>query len=113
MTKFLIDAHLPYRFRVWNSPDYIHQLDLGPGWDDEQIWDYAKANGLTIVSKDKDFSNMVMMHTPPPRVIHIRFGNLKMKDFHQVISENWEAVCQLSAECKLVNVFLDRIEGID
>jgi len=36
-----------------------------------------------------------------------------MRAFHERISEIWEDVCELSAQYKLVNVFLDRIEGID
>lgn len=36
-----------------------------------------------------------------------------MREFHARISEIWPAVCDLSARCRLVNVFEDRIEGID
>ena len=72
MPKYLIDVNLPYRFGLWNTSEYIHQFDLGDDWSDEQIWDYAKKHNLTIVSKDADFSNKILLKTPPPRVIHIR-----------------------------------------
>ena len=33
---------------------HVHQCGLG-GRDDAAIWEYAKSNGFTIVSKDSDF----------------------------------------------------------
>lgn len=83
MGRYLLDVNLPYYFRLWHGPDYIHLKDL----NDEE--------------------------PPPPRVIHIRFGNLKMRDFHERISGGWAAVCELSARCRIVHIFEDRIEGIE
>ena len=56
MAKFLIDANLPYRFSLWHGPDYIHVFDLNDRWADWEIWDYAKMHGLTIATKDTDFT---------------------------------------------------------
>jgi predicted nuclease of predicted toxin-antitoxin system len=53
-----------------------------------------------------------MMHTPPPKVIHVRVGNMKMKQFYDVLSDLWPGVTSLSDSYKLINVFSDRIEGI-
>ncbi|HKI05678.1 MAG TPA: DUF5615 family PIN-like protein [Thermoanaerobaculia bacterium] len=113
MPRYLIDVNLPYYFHLWRGSDYLHVRDLDDEWLDTQIWSYAKQHSLTIVSKDADFSAKVLIEAPSPRVIHVRFGNLKMREFHARISEIWPAVCDLSARCRLVNVFEDRIEGID
>ena len=43
--------------------------------DDRTLWNYAKANGLTLVSLDTDFAEMAMLHGPPPKVIWLRTGN--------------------------------------
>ena len=59
------------------------------------------------------FSDRVLLTTPPPRVIHIRFGNMRLREFHRNIASRWDAICSLSSQCKLVQVFEDRIEGID
>ena len=80
MPKYLIDVNLPYRFSLWNSDDFVHQTNIDDEWTDEQIWEYAKENNLTIITKDADFSNRIIFHEPPPRVIHIRFGNMKMRE---------------------------------
>lgn len=111
MAGFLIDVNLPYYFSLWNSPDFTHQKDIDDEWTDEQIWKYAKDNNLTIVTKDADFSNKIVLHTPPPKVIHIRFGNMKMKDFFETLSKVWEDVVELNNEFKLVTVYHDRIEA--
>jgi len=113
MPKFLIDVNLPYHFSLWKGIDYIHQNDIDDEWTDTQIWKYATDNGLTIVSKDSDFSNRVIFHIPPPKVIHIRFGNLNIRDFFAAMNSVWNEVLELNNEHKLVTVFSDRIEAIE
>ena len=113
MPDYLVDVNLPYYFSLWNSESYIHQRDINDEWDDDKIWNYAIEHNLTIITKDSDFSNRIMLHNPPPRVIHIRFGNLKMKDFFLTISRCWDEVISLSASNKLVSVYKDRFEGIN
>ncbi len=113
MPKFLIDVNLPYHFSLWKDDDYIHQNDIDDEWTDTQIWNYAELNDLTIVSKDSDFSNRVIFHVPPPKVIHIRLGNLKMRDFFAAMHSAWNEVLELNKDHKLVTVFRDRLEAIE
>ena len=113
MHKFLIDVNLPYHFSLWKSDDIIHQMEIGDEWTDTQIWNYAEQNNLTIVSKDADFSSRVIFHQPPPKVIHIRLGNLKMRDFFVAMNRVWDEVLDLKSDHKLVTVFRDRIEAIN
>lgn len=113
MAKYLIDANLPYYFSLWNNPDYIHVNDLNDAWSDEKIWDYAKEHNLVIITKDADFSIKVLYLGAPPKVIHLRFGNLKIADFHKAISKNWETIKKHIQAYTLINVYLDRIELIN
>jgi len=112
MARYLIDANLPRWFSLWSGSDYAFVHDLGAGWTDTQIWHHASISGLTIVSKDADFSARVMVTASGPHVIHIRVGNLVMRDFHALLSGIWDDVCRLSATSRLVAVFKDRIEII-
>lgn len=112
MPKYLIDANLPYYFYLWNSDDYIHQFDIDDQSRDEKIWDYAKENKLVIVTKDADFSNMMVLYGPPPKVIHLKIGNMKLKELYNFLSRNWPQVLILIEESKMVNVYHDRIEAI-
>jgi len=113
MPKFLIDVNLPYHFSLWKDDDHIHQNDIGDEWAGSQIWDYALKNDLTIISKDSDFSNRVIFHFPPTKVIHIRLGNLKMREFFAAMNSVWDEVLELNRDHKLVTVFHDRIEAIE
>ncbi len=68
--KYLIDVNLPYLFSIWNQNDYIHQKDIDDEWSDDLIWNYAKKNRLTIISKDADFSNRILLEDPHGSSIH-------------------------------------------
>lgn len=110
--KYLIDANLPYYFSMWNSEKYIHQFDLDPKAKDEDIWNYAKSNELTIITKDSDFTNRLMLFGAPPKVIHIKLGNMKLKDLYNYLNENWSLILEQSENNRLVRVYLDKLEAI-
>jgi predicted nuclease of predicted toxin-antitoxin system len=112
MAKFLIDANLPYHFSLWNSVDFIHVADIDDTWSDEVIWKYAKDNDLIIISKDSDFSNKIIIASPPPRVIHIKVGNMRIRELHEFLNKNWKRISNISQEFKLTNVYISKIEGI-
>ena len=67
---------------------------------------------MVIVSKDADFSDRIIIYSPPPWVVHLRFGNLRKKDFHALLARLWSQIENLLKFHKLVNVYADRIEGI-
>ena len=113
MTKYIIDVNLPYYFSLWRSEEYMHQIDIDAKAAGEEIWKFAKKNRLTIITKDSDFSHRILISDPPPSVIHIKFGNIKMKEFYKLIYDNWEEIIEMSYANKLVNVYKDRIEGIN
>jgi predicted nuclease of predicted toxin-antitoxin system len=113
MAHFLIDVNLPYYFSLWHNPDFIHQKDINDEWTDEKVWEYARENNLTIITKDSDFSNKIIFQNAPPKVIHIRFGNLKMNEFFEILTRLWPSIIELNENYKLINVYKDRIEGIN
>jgi predicted nuclease of predicted toxin-antitoxin system len=67
---------------------------------------------LVIVSKDADFSERIIMQSPPPWVVHLRFGNLRRKEFHALLARVWPQVEAFLKTHKLGNVYADRLEGI-
>jgi predicted nuclease of predicted toxin-antitoxin system len=79
---------------------------------DTTLWSHARANQLVIVSKDADFSHRIMLASPPPWVVHLRFGNLRGRDFHALLARLWPSVVGLLPANKLVNVYADRIEAV-
>ncbi len=112
MEGYIVDANLPYYFSLWRGDAYQHVIDINPEMKDSEIWDYAQNNNLTIITKDADFSDLILFNDPPPKVIHIRLGNMKMKAFHKAIDAIWSEVLIMSKNYKLVRVYQDQIEGI-
>lgn len=113
MNRFLIDANLPSRISAWQGEKFLHVVDIDDEWTDSEIWEYARKNNHTIVTKDADFSTRIIVSKPPPSIIHIRVGNMRLWDLDRFIFENWKAIKAASAGHKLVNVYKDRVETID
>jgi predicted nuclease of predicted toxin-antitoxin system len=72
MPEFIIDANLPSKISIWENDNFVDVLSINPLWDDNEIWDYAKVNGLTIITKDKDFAVKQILNGSPPKLIHIK-----------------------------------------
>ena len=111
--KYLVDVNLPYYFSIWKSNEYVHQRDIDPTMSDSEIWDYAKNNNLTIITKDSDFSERLMFLKAPPKVIHIKLGNMKLKILFEFLYSKWSEILDLNKDYKIVAVYKDRIEAID
>ena len=104
--------NLPLRLKFEISLPVTHAKTLGAQPTDSELWDFAKQNDLVIVSKDADFSDRMMFATPPPRVVHLAFGDVRRNAYHAHLANAWPKVETLIKNHKLVRVFLDRIEGV-
>lgn len=112
MAKFLIDVNLPYYFSIWNNSDCCHMLDINETWTDEKIWEYAKKNQFIIVTKDADFSIKALTLGTPPKVIHIKTGNMKMKEFYEYLNRIWIDIL-VQIKDNIINVYNNRLELIN
>jgi len=107
---FLFDENLPARLTFTPSLPLIASTALGACPSDTTLWNHARANALVIVTKDADFSNRIMSSHPPPWIVHLRFGNLRRKEFHRLLAKVWPEVESLLPAHKLICVYHDRIE---
>ena len=113
MKGFLLDENIPERLTFHPSlPVVVARVALGSGAPDNALWEYAKESEYVIVSKDTDFSDRILSDNPPPWVIHLRFGNMQRRDFHQLLEKTWGRIEALIVEHKMVCVYEDRIEAI-
>ena len=114
MATYLIDENLPdSRIPVWLGAEFVHQRSIEPGRHDFSIWRYAQAQGLTIVTKDLDFADLALTRMPPPRVILLRLGGMKLSAMRDFLAQNWLSIIELSASNRLVNVFSDYLQGLN
>lgn len=111
MNGILLDENLPRRLTFVPSLPVIHSSDLGSHLSDAQLWQRAKTDGLVIVTKDADFSDRILVSSPPPWIVHLRFGNMRRNGFHYFLASIWPRVEILLPEHKLVCVYAGRIEA--
>lgn len=112
MKGFLFDENLPRVPTLQTRLPVTHALDLGARPTDSQLWAHAEENDLTIVTKDADFSQRIVLRVPPPRVIHLRVGNMRGRDFAAWLKTVWPQIESTVATHKLVNVYRDHIEAV-
>lgn len=71
--KLLFDQNLSWRLPQTLAdlfPDSRHIREIGlKESGDINIWDYARSNDYTIVSKDTDFQQRSLLYGYPPKVI--------------------------------------------
>ena len=112
MKGFLLDENLPSRLVCSPGLPLVPFSQVANHPSDSEIWNFARLNELVIVTKDADFSDRILIQSPPPWVVHLRFGNLRRKDFHALLARMWPQVETLLKTHKLVNIYSDRLEGM-
>ena len=108
----MFDENLPSRLTFQPGLPVFPSTVLGTSPTDTLVWDHARREELAIVTKDADFSGRMILQSPPPWVVHLRFGNLRRRKFHALLARVWPQVEALLKSHKLVNVHADRVEGI-
>lgn len=77
--KLLFDENVSPTLAGTLAPEYpasTHVRAVGlRGATDQQIWEYARTQGFTIVSKDTDFRERSFVEGFPPKVIWLDVGN--------------------------------------
>ena len=112
MKGFLFDENIPGRLTFSPALPFSHASTLGSATSDTIIWQHARKNSLVIVTKDADFSHRIMLSSPPPWIVHLRFGNMRKNDFHSFLARQWPQIESLLPDNKLISVYQDRIEAI-
>ena len=80
--KLLFDANLSPKLvhRLAELfPDSVHVFDTGLArfTSDEAIWEYARAQGFTIVTADSDFPDLARSRGTPPMVVRLENCNYR------------------------------------
>lgn len=112
MTGYLLDENLPRRLTFTPSLPVTHATDLAASPTDTILWDHASGHRLAIVSKDTDFSDRIMLSAPPPWVVRLAFGNLRLRDYHAVLARAWPQIEALLPAHKLLIVHANHIEAV-
>jgi predicted nuclease of predicted toxin-antitoxin system len=70
-------------------PDSSHVRDVNlKSADDPVVWQYARDNDFTIVSKDSDLHQRSFVLGHPPKLIWVRLGNCATRDVEELLRRN-------------------------
>ena len=97
---------------MWATGDFIFAHDFAATWSDAQLWEYARSEGLVIVTKDADFRILSLAGRSPPKLVHVRFGNMKMQQFFNAMTGRWPEVTALLPQYRFIEVWTDRVVAI-
>ncbi len=94
--KLLFDENLSHklvRLLADLFPGSVHVRQVGlKAADDLLVWEYAKNNDLTIVSKDSDMHQRSLLFGQPPKVVWIRLGNCSTSDVEELLRRDFAAI---------------------
>ncbi len=92
----LFDQNLSYKLctaLAGEFPGCRHVREAGlSNADDADVWNYAAANGLMIVSKDQDFRQRAMLLGPPPKCVWLRLGNCSTADIAKLLEKRADLI---------------------
>ena len=94
--RFLIDENLPVSLirrvaDIW--PACAHVKDLGLlSASDTRIWEQAKSDHMTILTKDHDFYVRATLFGPPPQIVWLQMGNCSIDKIEILLRRNAPAI---------------------
>jgi predicted nuclease of predicted toxin-antitoxin system len=88
--RLLLDDNISYRIvkKISESfPDCLHASRIGTQRPapDRTLWEFARREGLVIVTFDEDFEDLHNLYGFPPKVIILRLGNSSTDKIAQVL----------------------------
>ena len=110
--RLLLDQNLSHRLKaplasVYRDVAHVRDFSLERA-DDTSVWDFAKANGFVIVSKDSDFHQRSLVFGHPPKVVWLRLGNCSTTDIEVVLREQSSIVAAFLADATASLLSLSR-----
>ena len=110
MKGILLDENLPAALELPTQLPVNHVAELGTSPSDTMVWSAAKAAGWIIVTKDADFLHRSLVSEPPPWIVQLKFGNLRLRDFKPKILQLWPSIEAEFPAAKVVLAYPDRLE---
>jgi predicted nuclease of predicted toxin-antitoxin system len=100
IVNLLLDANISWRSVAvlknhFDDCFHVDKVGLQIPATDAQIWEYAKANNLLIVSNDEDFLNLSVTKGFPPKVILLKTGNQSKQVVEELLIKSKEQIQKL------------------
>jgi predicted nuclease of predicted toxin-antitoxin system len=94
--KLLFDENLSPKLvlaldDLFPNSKHVDRLGLGSA-SDNQVWEYARAHGFAIISKDSDFQEISLLKGHPPKIIWLKRGNCTNKQIEIILRNKAEKI---------------------
>ena len=98
--KLLFDQNLSPKLTnllkdLYPGSQHVYAIGLAEA-DDRVVWEYARDNNFTIVSKDADYSDLSVLFGSPPKAVWIRRGNCKTMDITEMLRAHYNDIQALA-----------------
>lgn len=96
------DAHLSPALAPWLRTSFgveaIPLRDLGlREAEDPVIFEAARDVGAVLMTKDRDFADLVMRHGPPPQIVWLTAGNTSNARLREILHLGWHRIVEMLA----------------
>ena len=110
--RLLFDENLSLRLcerldDIFPSSQQVSSLGLARA-SDVEIWEYAKREGLVLVTKDSDFHQLSFLLGAPPKVIWLRLGNCSTDLIERALRKNNNTIRSFHADAVASVLLIDR-----
>ena len=89
--RFLFDQNISHRILKLIPVEHFESTTIKKegliNTPEREIWEFARKNNYTIVTKDSDFNDLNSLFGFPPKIIWIRTGNLKTQSIVDIRNE--------------------------
>ena len=87
--KLLLDQNISFRVVrkvsfLFPEAKQVRELGLENS-SDQDIWEFARTHGFSIVTFDADFYDLAALKGHPPKIIWLRTGNTRTDDIAQLL----------------------------
>ncbi|MBF2055990.1 MAG: DUF5615 family PIN-like protein [Cyanobacterium sp. T60_A2020_053] len=98
--KFWIDAQLPPQLADWLKETFLVEAfslrDLGlRDAEDREIFEKAKSEEVIIITKDRDFLELINRFNSPPQILWVTCGNVTNRSLKIIFAETFVSALEL------------------
>jgi predicted nuclease of predicted toxin-antitoxin system len=105
--KLLFDANLSPKLvrrlsELFPGSTHVFETGMAKFTADEVIWEYAKANGFSIVTADSDFLDLADSHGAPPKIVLLENCNYKTQFVEELLRRHAVRISELERSTRQV-----------
>jgi predicted nuclease of predicted toxin-antitoxin system len=105
--KLLFDANLSPKLvgrldDLFPGSVHVFETGLAQNTPDQTIWEYARANGFTIITADSDFLYLAQSRGAPPKVVRIENCDYRTTEVEDLLRRQAISIAEMEQSPKTI-----------